>query len=888
MTLSFNINYRTFFGEQIYITGNTAELGSWNEDKAVPLDYLGNGLWRKIIDTDSNKTIEYCYFKKNKYSGDCVFERGSSRTIETKEALLYLEDQWKAPDGNYAVYHSSLFGKVLHQRKSVANTPKKAVKNKLRIQINAPQVAPHQTLYLCGSSAALGEWNPKRSIPMNDSSFPLWTCDLPAETLNTPAAYKFILKDGDQIIWEDGDNRKLEAPATTFDRWVISNESLKIHNSLWRGAGVSIPVFSLRTQNSYGVGEFLDLKQLSDWAANTGMHMIQLLPINDTTVHHTWLDSYPYKPISVFALHPMYLNVEALNGFTAADKKKYKQEKTALNQLKTVDYETVNKNKITYLKKIFNRQKETFLESEAFKEFFDHSRDWLPAYAAFCYLRDLNGNVDFDKWGAYQKFSSEKLSQLTSPKFKDYDQIAFHYFVQFHLDKQLKEAVAYARNLGVALKGDIPIGIGGESVDAWTQPHLFNLGTAAGAPPDDFAVKGQNWGFPTYNWEEMEKENFKWWKNRFAKMADFFDAYRIDHILGFFRIWEIPPHAVWGLLGYFNKALPYSVEELNYRGIGMDYDRYCKPYIRTHILYEIFGNQTQEVIEQYLQPTGELSFELKEKFNTQKKIETYFENLGENADENLKEKLMGLLAEVLFIEDPASPGLFHPRISIHNTLSYRDLDNDLKHNINELYEGFFYHRNNDFWEKEAMRKLPMLVNSTDMLVCGEDLGMVPDCVPDVMWNLKILSLEIQRMPKDPSSRFGHPADAPYMSVCTPSTHDMSTIRGWWEEDTSASQEFFNTILGNWGASPFYAEPWVCREIIEQHLYSPAMLTVFPLQDLMAIDGDLRSQDTQGERINVPSNPKHYWCYRMHLDIEDLEKATDFNNDLKALIAASGR
>ena len=149
----------------------------------------------------------------------------------------------------------------------------------------------------------------------------------------------------------------------------------------------------------------------------------------------------------------------------------------------------------------------------------------------------------------------------------DYPHISIYYFIQFHLHLQLLEATNYARANGVVLKGDIPIGISRNSVEAWTEPHYFNLNGQAGAPPDDFSVNGQNWGFPTYNWEVMEQDDYSWWMKRFRKMSEYFDAYRIDHILGFFRIWEIPMHAVHGLLGQFVPSLPMSREEIESYGL---------------------------------------------------------------------------------------------------------------------------------------------------------------------------------------------------------------------------------------------------------------------------------------------------------------------------------
>jgi 4-alpha-glucanotransferase len=250
--------------------------------------------------------------------------------------------------------------------------------------------------------------------------------------------------------------------------------------------------------------------------------------------------------------------------------------------------------------------------------------------------------------------------------------------------------------------------------------------------------------------------------------------------------------------------------------------------------------------------------------------------------------LIRLVAEVLFLPAQGSENRFYPRISMHSTYSYNNLDEDLKGKLNTIYIHYYYQRHEHFWKEQALEKLPALVNATNMLVCGEDLGMIPATVPEVMRQFNILSLEIQRMPKNPKNDFAHPSDAHYLSVCTTSTHDMSTIRGWWEEDRSKTQVFYNPQFGKFGEIPYFAEPWVCNEIITQHLFSPAMWVVFPIQDLLAIDEKLRWGDTHGERINEPANPRHYWKYRMHLSMEELMDANGFNKRLSSIIKDSGR
>jgi len=425
-------------------------------------------------------------------------------------------------------------------------------------------------------------------------------------------------------------------------------------------------------------------------------------------------------------------------------------------------------------------------------------------------------------------------------------------------------------------------------------PHLFNMDAQAGAPPDDFSISGQNWGFPTYNWDEMERNNFAWWTDRMVKMSEYFDVFRIDHILGFFRIWEIPWEHVEGIMGRFNPAIPISREELSSWGVSFNWDRFCKPYIRTHMIYDIFGNHADYVFSDYLHEYASHCYQFNEPYDTQRKLKEHFDERIKN-DPNgkdffiwLRDNLYRLHSEILFTEAPLSYGnAFNPRIAFHSTYSYQELDEFTKDRMNALYTHFFYKRHNEFWRESAMRKLPMLKQATDMLICGEDLGMVPDSVPGVMDELQILSLAIQRMPND-DREFWHPSDTPFMSVTSTGSHDMSTLREWWQEDSSVTQRFYNDILGQYGGAPYFCEPWVARDVLNQHLHSPSMLAIFPLQDFLAMDGRLRRENPKEERINVPAISQHYWRYRMHLTMEQLMEEEGFNNYLRQLVDQGGR
>lgn len=892
MKLELNIDYRTRWGETLYVTGNIAALGNGDETKAAKMTLEGYERWKLTLDLpEKTRRFDYRYIVKND-NGQILREWGKDHTLfvapDVREARVY--DRWQERAWDVPFYSSAFVDCI--SRHDHRDEPAVAQAGTLTMRAWAPMLGQDESLGIAGNIEAFGKWDENKAVKMNNSAFPEWSASFGLDAIETPLEYKFVIIDnatGKIKAWESGENRRLnERPGEGDDCVVMSGFKFMNPRELWRGAGVAIPVFSLRSEEDFGVGDFIDLKSMVDWAVATGQKFIQVLPINDTTMTHTWTDSYPYNANSTFALHPMYLRLEKMGILDDPERREYYEGlRMELGLLDKVDYERVNNAKTAYSKEIFAQNGKETLESDEFKSFVERNSDWLLPYAAFCVLRDRFNSPDCNDWGEYAVYDSEKVAQMSK---ENEEAISFVYYQQYHLDKQLREVSEYARQHGVALKGDIPIGISRTSVDAWLSPRLFNLDCQAGAPPDDFSVLGQNWGFPTYNWEEMSKDGFAWWKARFKKMAEYFDAYRIDHVLGFFRIWQIPMEAVHGLLGIFNPALPYTAEEMrsNY-DFHINPEVQTKPYIMEDMLHDFFGEFTDDAKREYLDYKGDGRYELKEQFDTQRKVADYFKVLDATPKtERLCNGLLWLIDQVLFIEDPVEKGKYHPRISAQFTYIYRSLNDYEKWCFDRLYDDFFYHRHNDFWYGKAMWKLPPLIDATKMLVCAEDLGMIPDCVPAVMEKLEMIALEIQRMPKIPGEEFGDTWHYPYYSVCTTSTHDMGGIRMWWEENREKTQHYFNNVLHESGAAPYNAEPWICDRIIDLHLESPSMLCILPLQDWLSTDAKLRRDNPFEELINIPANPRHYWRYRMHLPVERLLEAHDFNTRMKERINKSRR
>jgi len=597
-----------------------------------------------------------------------------------------------------------------------------------------------------------------RKFPMNWEGCNIWSVTIPSCTASLLSDYTYVVvKDG--LIWRtEWKHHKSKPAAEIRDAWIDcplpgcpfprEHSAAIFDRPGFRGAGTAVPIFSLRSENDFGIGDFRDLRALVDWAASTGQCIIQLLPINDTTRKGEWKDSYPYSPISSFALHPLYIRLQDLGiKETAA----FKKEQKALNSLEDIDYPRVFKAKMAYIRKAYEASGKKDMDSAAFGKFVKSNSVWLDEYCRFCAQRDS-----------------------LEPE--------YYAWMQFHLDKQLSEEVAYAHKKKVYLKGDLPIGVSSDSAEAFWHPELFNLDSCAGAPPDFFSRDGQNWGFPTYNWEAMAKDDYAWWKTHLRKMAEYFDAFRIDHILGFFRIWEIPVEFKSGLEGHFNPALPYSKDEILEKGL--------------HI-------------------------------------------------------------EGLFHEDPRHPGMYQPYI----TPASENLPDWQKDAFGAMYNDFFFHRHDEFWRVNAEKKLPELLSATGMLACGEDLGMVPDCVPGVMEHEKILSLKMRGMIEEGEWR--------PLSVCATSSHDMETLRMQCPEDP---------------------EPAECRNMLLEYLNTPSMLAVFPLQDWLALDKSIRRPDRSTERINYPADPNNHWKFRIHIQLDKLnsKEASALRTEVREMISGTGR
>ena len=728
MNILLSVIYGTSFGEELVLNLITGVKDGIKLSTPYRMRTVNGREWTCNLKVDLRKGTYVDYYYSVVRGEDNVVRsewRNEPHRLELNTLrgdTITVYDHWiDLPDDSYL--YSSAFTDCIRRRKilpvALSDYPVT-----VRLKVRAPQLSDKQRLAVTGNEDVLGGWDVFKAIPMVEHNYNEWIVDIDVTKLKSNIIYfKFLavdVHDRADVLWEDCMNRRVELPDMK-EGDVIVYELDEAFFPIYdlRCAGTQVPLFSLRSRSSFGVGDFGDLKKMIDWVALTQQRVLQLLPVNDTTTTHTWTDSYPYSSISIFALHPQYADLNALPAIEdEAERARFEALRQELNALPQVDYERVNNAKTEYLNILYRQEGGKVLASAGFKKFFDESKSWLVPYAQYCYLREKYGTAEFSKWPDHHNFDEAERAALSDQRNAAFKQVAFYYYVQYVLDMQMSDAHRYARLKGVVLKGDIPIGVNRNGCDVWQEPRYFNLNGQAGAPPDDFSVNGQNWGLPTYNWDEMMKDGCEWWIRRFANMARFFDAYRIDHVLGFFRIWEIPFNSVHGLLGQFSPSLGMTREEIEAYGLHFQEELFTEPFITDWVLERMFGERAAMVRETYLEPSHDGRYRMKEQYDTQRKVEAAFAGKTDKADTDLRDGLYALISDVLFVRDHKDANKFHPRISVQFDFVYESLYDSDKYLFNKIYNDYFYRRNNQFWYREAMNKLPKIIDATRMLVCA--------------------------------------------------------------------------------------------------------------------------------------------------------------------------
>ncbi|MBF0564176.1 MAG: 4-alpha-glucanotransferase [Nitrospirae bacterium] len=639
--------------------------------------------------------------------------------------------------------------------------------------------------------------------------------------------------------------------------------------------GVAIPVFSLKTADNCGIGEFLDLIKFGVWCKKVDIDIIQILPVNDTGG-----DSSPYNALSAFALHPVFIGLNRLNDghLDWDDEFTTEIEETAalMNPLQKVSYPEINAFKLSMLKRIYLFNKDRLANNVDLSEWIE-STPWLKTYCVYRVLKDLNSQCSWKDW---QQMRDPSRQNIESFWHSHPDEVKFYAWVQFELESQLLLTCRSLTDLGLKLKGDIPIMINEDSADVWGERQNFKLDVRAGAPPDMFSEKGQNWGFPCYSWRTMAKDGYTWWKARLEQASKFYHAYRIDHVLGFFRIWQIPQKDNSGVLGHFDPAAHILKSDLIKAGFDeRRIESLLEPVFTKSYLRSFFGNNSEYVINKYFLQTSDGNYNFSDSLSNERSIAALHE------DQYLKDKLLELYWDRVLVESANKDEHYQPTWFHYKTRTYNNLHDEEKRKLKELVDGC-WHVQDSVWKENGRNLLKMMADSTDMLVCAEDLGAVPPCVPLVLEDLGILGLRVERWSREYHKQFAPYIDTndyPRLSVASPSVHDTSTLRGWWEELNWDRNQYYS-LLKMTEPCPQYLTTELSAMVIKRNLGGNSLITIFPLQDYLSLYYNLRTAHPDEERVNVPGTiSSKNWSYRMKDSVEFLMNYNEYNLYLKSLI-----
>ncbi|MDI9357394.1 MAG: 4-alpha-glucanotransferase [Phycisphaerales bacterium] len=891
-TILFAINFESRWGDEIWVIieqSKNHQLDPTTTITKFPLQHFNDQFLHGTIDLDiiAENTCRYYY--------TCHCTSGyNSRTVyntlpqDLKNGMrCHIQDRWIDIGFNLLVYNTKPFS-VLNSKKLPDYNSYSIIKEEIstplyNFKIIYPHLQQHETICLLGNCTALKNWDTQNPIQLKSFDHHTFFCSIDLKDTTLPIEYKYGIYNtqaGVFIEFEMGANRTIILENIDHTYKYIQDGYLRKEVPSIKMNGLAIPLFSIRTERGLGIGELPDIKELVDLCKAVGLSCIQLLPIHDTNVQYTNSDSYPYSAISTYAINPIYLNIKKLC-HSKIDRLQYHWNKKRLNRLKQLDYSGVIQKKMKFLKKVYSKKCFNIIEDEQYQGFFNKNQVWLVPYCIFCHCKDTTGSTNYETWpiksinlqAQYQKWIDTKDPLVV--------QLHFYGWVQFQLQHQLKDAVDYAHQHHVFLKADLPIGVNPFSVETWHQPELFNLDKQTGAPPDAYSELGQNWGFPTYNWSALKETHYQWWINRLTYLEQYFDALRIDHVLGFFRIWSIPSHAVDASLGYFVPAAPLTKSEL--QQIPVPLERLDKPYITKELLTSVFNDQSKEIKEIFLEEQTTGYYQFKELFDTQKKTQKYLNKQDKKIFTNsINQKILSLHSQVILVHDTDDETKWHFRFNMHDTYSFKRLDQQTQDILRTLYHDYFFNKQKKVWQRHGLETLTALKRNTKLLICAEDLGFITPEITDIIKQLCILSLEIQRMPKNYGQDFVDLSQVSYLSVSTPSTHDSSTLKGWWEDEEFNKEKLYTTYLHLSQPVPQKFTKELSYGLLKQFVLSPSLLSIFPIQDLMHLNDEWQILRNQEERINDPGNPNNYWGYRMPISLKKMIANKRWVEDVQTL------
>lgn len=656
-----------------------------------------------------------------------------------------------------------------------------------------------------------------------------------------------------------------------------------------RQSGLAIPVSALQTENSLGCGEYLDLIPFANFCKKSNLSIIQILPVNDTGT-----ESSPYSALSAFALHPLYIRISEIEEFSTLNKSFLNTILTDIEEKKVIfvnekrfQYKELREFKLSLLKKIWEEIANDFIVSKEAKDWIAEN-PWIKSYACFMLLKEKNLEASFKTWKEFSRLNNAEITELWNMVFPK-NSLYYYVWIQKNASLQLKKASDYCKSQNILLKGDIPILMNEDSADIWSHPEFFIENLRAGSPPDGFNPDGQNWGFPIYNWKKLKEKDYSWWKDRLLEAAKYYHMYRIDHVLGFFRIWAVPEGETKAVLGRTEPHLSITRDELKKCTLTDETIRWLsQPHIATRDIEAVNNGD-------YLGTHGILS-ECMDRIGTEElwlfknTIKTDSDIWALDIPFAIKEKLAEKWLDRCFIE--IDKNNFLTSHEYKSSTSWKSLNEG---QVLQLEKLFLQKKREEnlLWEKQAMELLGALSNVGEMIVCAEDLGAGLESMPRVLKALSINALRVvrwNRLWKEDGQPFVDFPDYPPLSVTTSSVHDSSTLRAWWDTEED-SKDFGRRFLykNKQNQTETYTHPLfspdVCNEIFSRMADTNSNYFINPIQDFLHLDPQYYDENCDDERINIPGTVNTFnWTYKLPVFIEELEKNNDLIKKIKNIVA----
>ena len=900
VVLTFRTRYATYPGQMLFVVGDHPLLGRWSRQNALAMRYLPDRYgddfnwevqialttpsgpvemeYKYIVLTSAREPGDVSFDVRQEKDAEICWDTGPNRRIVlhnggAERLVVATGDLFQPPITILQhLFFKGTFTEIVYRHEvdkesGIVVAPKNRGFMLLRLRVIALQVAPSRRVMVTGSHPMFENWGKYEEMTPIDSIYWEFCVELPRDTRQFD--YKYVIRDEDGVIeWEERDNRKYWPSGRGEDVVVYSDWLFQRKPTHFKGAGLLVPLFAVHSRRSVGrIGEFDDLKLLIDFAVKANLLMIQLLPIQDINCYYGKDEGSPSKQVSAFAFNPMYITLRNVDGFEETEEPFER------------DFGTVTKFKYRVLRDIFAKRvnKAELIASDKFSRFVNWSQYWLPSYCAWCTIRDdaLAACPDaVPEWPPITSVVLPKLLEEPGDHFAD--GCLFHAWVQFICHQQMCEVCEYAAVNRVVLSCSITIGQNVNSSDSWAHPEMFDKDYTIGSPPDIFSFHGQNWFYPAWNWEAMKADDFIWLRKQVTHKERYFQAAMFDHPLGLFRCWNIPATTDNPLFGHFVPSIPIDIKDLYDLQIR-DISRLCRPLFPINdVLSFPMSEATKEKLINALATCENGTWRFRSQFESDRQVIRALKKQFKQScslDERLqfdlvKKILLSYFESVCLIPDQKEPHRkYYPRYSMTDSTVFNSLPERDAQVLYKMFVDFYYRTNIGLWHDQGHLKLSVLANS-QMQMFGYDLGVPLNDEEKVLHRVGICSFHVQRIPRESTLRFDMTTNYPYLSVCSPSSHDLPHLSIWWRREQADVQQFYYQILKMEGMVPSRITPEITKGILDLHMKSESMWCVLLFEDLLSLSNDFNDVTDIDTWINDPARENN-WSYRLDVPIDDL-------------------